>query len=363
METTLEELTKELDDGMAVYRHYMGHDVRPNRNLRSPFPFRKDSHPSFRIYRHQTLGTWYFKDFADRWGSHWDFVMYMDGVDFAGAVQKVRREILRQVGGVKASARCAGYQALRTPSAADAKWAITPEIRKWRDHDLAFWGRFDASPALGEPCDLPTELGRRNIYAARRVHFAKGERAFAWDELESDPIYCLFFPQTGHCKVYRPLTLDRRRKWLSNVDGERDLFCFDLVPARCEKIVITAGNKDTWAFHLLTGDRVPAFPLNSESALMTEGLYNELLYRVGGRPDRIFSLFNNDPDKVGTDGRVTNMAREKTEQLERRWGIRPAWQPLHEHGANDVAELVETLKKGPGARRDLEQVRDFYLNL
>jgi hypothetical protein len=352
------ELNQRLDAGWDVYQHYMGMLgyglVRPYKKYKSPF--REERHPSFQIYRHRRSGVFWHTDFAyEKAGNHWTFVQRLFNIsDFWEAVSKVRRDIFGEVGGVtQQSYNRVIYAPVKEEVKARSEVRIEVSPREWNKLDTDYWDLFNASGLVGEPVSSIEELERLHMRPISGFRLTTSEKDVSISEKPGDPIYDCYFSseekETRH-KMYRPLTANRKFKFgPSNVIADDDLFGFHLLPRKCKNLFITAGQKDTFAFRMLTG--LPCFPLNSENAKMPDWLPNFLSLIA----DNVYTVLNND------FGKTRDTGQEGTDYLSS-FGYRDARAPLLQYEANDVADLVHALKH-MGASEHLLYIRNYYLSL
>jgi hypothetical protein len=350
------ELNQRLGDGWDVYQHYMGMLgyglIRPYKKYKSPF--RDEKHGSFQIFRHRRNGQYWCTDFVDKSMNHWSFVQKLFHIpDFWEAVAKVRQDIFGEVGGIQMQTyNRVLYERPKLETAVRSEVKLTTQVRPWNSFDRQFWDLFNASELVGEPMDSLAELETLRVQPARSFRLVTSEKDVSLEEKVGDPIYDCYFPDTGHHKLYRPLTANRKFKFgPSNVDAEKDLFGFHLLPAKCKNLFITAGQKDTFAFRCLTGGRLPCFPLNSENAKMPEWLVSFLSLIA----ENVYTLLNND------FGKKIDTGQKGTDYLAS-FGYRDARAPLLHYQTNDVADLVHGLKHIQ-ATEHLVAIRNYYLSL
>ena len=334
---SIEQLNLLLDNGLDVYKYYISPQVKLSTNMISPFPRpsgEMERHASFQIFRAKS-GLICFKDHAsEKKGTHWDFVMALYGVDFSDALSLVKRDIL----GITDYRSEQALEKRQVMSYATMNQVIvsTPvEISTTRREvskgDRELWGRYGV-----------IDLALFHVYPVSDVRFCKSGKIWSWKSSDNDPIYEIAFP-SGRKKIYRPLTLNRKQKWISNVVAEEDIFCFHLLPERADKLFITAGNKDTMSFHSTTG--LYGVPLNSESATLSMEFYSLLSLIT----DRIYSIGNTD-----RQGDIF------TEKLQRDYGIRPARELLEEGGFKDYAEMIEA---SLSSEEHMRHIRSYYQRL
>jgi hypothetical protein len=358
----LELINAALDNGLAVYRFFMGETTQPYKKYHSPF--RPEHDPSFQIYLSDKTGKYHYQDFGistrNREGNCWEFMKTLLNLDFRDAVEYAKTHILHMSG--------EGYSGLIDPATIALKpittkrspTLIEPLRREWSDIDLIWWYN------KGRISKATLELFY--LYAAASYTMEKdnkeGERIrFTIQERASDPIYAIQFPTTGNHKIYRPLSDNPKFKWTSNTEAKRDLFGIHLLPGFAEKGFLIAGNSDTLSFYenIAKPLNYACVALNSENAKMTPEIW-QFLRTVC---PNWYSVYDNDQDKTVTDfkgmTRVINTGRQQTEELWTTWGIKPANQPLFQEDAKDICKLISKVSLTKG-QRGLQEISQYYEN-
>lgn len=342
---SIAELNNMLDNGLDVYRYYIqGQEVQILKNLKSPLPGRDDKHPSFRLYPHKTSGIIMFSDHSTgQWGNHWKFAALMNGLDteskqqFKEVVDMVKRDVLGIGAGSVIIPR------IRTE--VQVKPKIQPTIitidtisREWNTKDLVWFNQFGITEEI---------LSNFHVHAASQYILTKHvpdqvPKVSVIREKVDDPIYAFGF-ESGRKKVYRPHAKDKRFKWMSNTQGDKDIFGFHLLPRVCKNLFLTAGNKDTMAFYALTG--LPCAALSSETASIDRILL-VALYSIA---ENIYTVYDN--DAAGEKG---------AQKLYNLYGIEPRNEPILQFAGYDFAQLMQHHQENPFA---LQSIKNYYLNI
>ena len=313
-------------------------------------PFREEKDPSFAVHPHRDRGRaelWY-NDFGDparnATGNVFTYVSYMFGIpsdreNFPRLLAKIKQEVL----GVYAEEYVPGAFTPKMPDRVIKEklpliFETTPYKRAWDNRDLLYFANF----LVTEPGHTRASakeyaeywLNKYHVFPVTKYCSVIGNTRRYVREYAEDPIYVYYFPRSGRAKIARPFTARREDKWRSNVKGEEDVFGFDLLPATCEKLFITAGNKDTMAWASWIGE--PCFPLNSETASL-----DFIKPIITSMADVIYSVMNNDFEHINKKtGLIDNTGLKAERKLLSEHGIKPANQFLKEHGINDVADFV-----------------------
>ena len=262
---TIEELDILLDNGMAVYRHYIDPGIIVKKKIRSPLPGRDEKVPSFCLYPNSKTGNVHFTDFGgsqnDR-GNHWTFIQQMFGLDFKESVAKAKQEILGIYDELYDSVRLKQQVVVKRVAPLEipkeSSVVLTTDRREWNKRDIDWWARFRITPRI---------LEEFHIHPLNSFTMEKPEmKTFSINASYHSPMYEIDFPETGHKKIYRPLE-EGRYKWTSNTRADVDIFGMDRLPHSCDHLFITAGNKDTMSFTAVTG--YPAIALASENATLS----------------------------------------------------------------------------------------------
>ena len=121
-----------------------------------------------------------------------------------------------------------------------------------------------------------------NIFSTKRVWINK-KLLFTYSNL--DPIFSYYFPKSKHLKVYRPLTNNKKNKWIGNTCRE-DVQGIDNLDYTKDLIILTSSLKDAIVLHQLG---YPSIALNSEGThptLDVISLINKFKYK--------YVLYDND---------------------------------------------------------------------
>ncbi len=336
----LEEINAMLDHGMAIYRHYIADNVPVKKKILSPFPFRNEHDPSFQLFPGKN-GNVLFSDFGiPVSGNHWQFVMtYHEDCSFAEAVAIVRRDVLHQQDGSPVPRIAA-----RTPFVVPEKVpvAIVPKYREWRNSDADLFSPYGIS------------IGTMKKFRHRPVEkylLDKGTAEQRWviRETPTDPIYALEITAgSERFKMYRPLTENKRHKWVSNIRGDEDFFGLDLLPPEGDVLFWMAGNKDTESFYEQIG--LPCISTNHEQANVDLRLLTDLRIRFR----RHFTLYDDDPT-----------GHKASTKLLHQYGFQPRNQPIIEghrrydpdNAKFDFSLLIRQLLPYPD---ELRALRSFF---
>lgn len=124
---------------------------------------------------------------------------------------------------------------------------IIPVKRGWKLLDKEYWTDRYYIPL--------TMLIDYNIFAANYVYLKnRPDNMFIWGHhIDDNPIYC--YQIDNVFKVYRPLSQDKRGKWLSTTK-ENDIQGIKQLPKKGELLIITSSMKDVLVLKVLGYDAI-----------------------------------------------------------------------------------------------------------
>lgn len=290
------------DYGFDVFRHF----VDPGLKLGKPVlsPLREERIPSFSVYTHShgsRRDIWY-KDFSETGSNyHGDCFQFVQALFGLTSLHESIKEIKQRVLGVYDDNPVQMKAVIRkkyTPKkiVVEKPVELIPTYRFWKQSDLRFFNRF-----------MIDQRGLRDfhVYPAKSYTMIKNEKVIEISERSDDPIYVIIFP-SGRMKIYRPMTSNKRFKWVSNIKADEDVFGFDLLPSQCKNLFLLAGNKDTMSFVSTTG--IPAIALSSESALLPA----KVSFLIESIAERIHILYDNDGPGIKSAINLSAMTGYKT---------------------------------------------------
>lgn len=315
---TKEDLMQKTDYGLKVYEFFVP-GIKLKKKILSPLRGEKD--PSFNIFLHRQINEVWFKDFAggiENSGNCIKFVMSVQNYDYRQAKDFIEEVILKEYKSTLGDRK--NYAITREIHEAKHKTEskITPVVKDWSESELNWWRKFGITQDT---------LERFYVSTCVKYYMDTAEGTKEYSASWSNPIYAI--GMNGRFKIYRPLG-DRKFKWRSNLQGDKDVFGWHLLPARTEtdKIsccFIMAGNKDVMSFHSLTG--LPAIAFNSETAYVPS-LY---LLSLKHNFERVFILYDNDVE-----------GKKSAKKISEQTGF-TVWNHLLEvaPGVKDFAQLVD----------------------
>jgi hypothetical protein len=292
-----------------IFRFYIG-DF--SRSMCSPL--RKDNVPSFSVYYSRHHGKWLYKDHATGdYGDCFDIVRAMYKTSLIGACVIINKDF------------DLGY---RNPEKIDhtpPKRAIPKrnidlpkekelavKFRNWQKCDTEYW---TDKYGLNEKQLL--------YYNVRPIQLVFLGNDIIASHSYSNPIYAYTFYKDGKFtyKIYKPLSPDKRYKWMSSTN-RTVLQGWDQLPKEGELLVITKALKDVMVYRTFG---YPAIALQNEVSVIKDTVLNELR----GRFNHI--VINQDNDEAGIIG---------TETLHNLYGL-PYYYLDIETEAKDISDYRE----------------------
>lgn len=242
-------------------------------------PFRKDVHPSFRIYL--TDGNHVrFKDFSTgENGGLFDLLCKLWNCTFRQALQKLasflidKKNIIIKPRSIKTFTR----------KETDELTSIQVVVRPWRDYDYEYWASYGIEKKWLHYAEIyPISY---KIVTKKESPEDKGRK---FDFKADKYAYCWVNRKEGKLsiKVYQPFNT-KGYKWCSKQDASV-IDLWTKVPEYGDRIIIASSMKD--ALCLSCNLHIPAIALQGEGFTMSDTAINELKRRY----KRIFISFDTD---------------------------------------------------------------------
>ncbi len=309
----------------SIYSYYLGDSIDLKKSYR--IPWREDNMPSMKLFKHRdssrTLQIWWRDVTRDTSGDIINLVQRMYSLTFFEALVKINIDLNLNLTyderkyQVKASEKPA-VPLDYTVEVVDTK--IGFQLNKYNGKhvftktDLKYWK---------ERCITKEDLIREKIFSIAKV-YANGSPIWSYHKNNPIYLYSYSYENVDYFKIYRPLMLNKKGKWLSNlndistkaIDGICD------IPNAGEVLIITGSKKDKMVINKLG---YPALGLQSESTFIDMELWNSM--ELHSRFRWIYSLFDN--DKTGF---------EMGKQFSETYGTMPIWLP-QEYG-KDIDEVI-----------------------
>ena len=191
---------------LDIFVYYLGKGVMSGGAFHSPL--RKDSKPSFTIFKHRD-GTYLYKDFSTGdVGDCFTLLSKMYGLNHGGVCKLIDNDFRLGLSQTKFSAptkQFVGEHNENLEKDMPSSTTIQIKSRPWNSkEDKSFWGKY------GITCEI---LKAYNVKAALAV-FVNGDLAV--ESNKYNPIYSYDFGD-GRMKIYQPYS--KTYKWLSNTSS------------------------------------------------------------------------------------------------------------------------------------------------
>ena len=261
---------------LDIFVYYLGKGVMSGGAFHSPL--RKDSKPSFTIFKHRD-GTYLYKDFSTGdVGDCFTLLSKMYGLNHGGVCKLIDNDFRLGLSTSKFTAptkQFVGEHNENLEKDMPSSTTIQIKSRPWNSkEDKSFWGKY------GITCEI---LKAYNVKAALAV-FVNGDLAV--ESNKYNPIYSYDFGD-GRMKIYQPYS--KTYKWLSNTSST-DLQGLSQIPEKGDTLVITKSLKDVMC---LAAFGIPAVAPSSESCIIPDDVVSMLYSRYA----RIIILY--DFDRTG----------------------------------------------------------------
>lgn len=270
-ENLLHEVTQE-----EIYSHYLGENTNDCNIMCSPF--RNDSVPSFGLFYHnKEPNTLMFRDFAT--GDCGDCILFVSklfSLPYYDAIKKIMYDMNLISGSDSSIERTNLINIEKIKNKEIVKIGI--KKRDWELKDKNYWSSFGIKKSTLEKFNV-----RPISYVFCNDHPIKCEElAYAYEELKDG---ILSF------KIYQPLVLNKRFKWINNANYTVHQG-YTQLPESDDLLIITKSLKDVMAIHDITG--IAAVGMQSESVMMKDSVMDEYKRRF----KKVVCLFDNDPPGI-----------------------------------------------------------------
>lgn len=178
-----------------------------------------------------------YKDFGHSYGDCFEFVKQLYNCSYTEALKIIAKDFnLKQ--GIHTTEK---IQKKPLPAEIAFEKSIIPIKRGWKKIDLDYWSRYNITIPL---------LVEYDIFACNHVYLKnRPDNMYIWGtHLDDNPIYC--YKIGNKFKCYRPLTKDKKAKWLST-HKEFDIQGLKQLPRKGNLCIITSSMKDVLVLKVL----------------------------------------------------------------------------------------------------------------
>jgi len=316
---TIQEILKRISE-YDIFKYYIGKDFKMG-TIRSPL--RKDSQPSFDIYKSpNTVRKILFKDHGTgESGSCFDFVMKMYGLTFMGALQCIDYDFGLGLSNKTFSKKnlTKGYVGKASGVNIDkieVLCSIRVKRRKWNaTTDKRFWGSYGITVAMLKKFDIsPIEALKVNN---------------KWFKFKKDEcVYCYHFGDYVY-KIYQPYNKDF--KWLSNASTSV-IQGWQQLPEKGKLVVITKSMKD---IVVLDSIEVPAIAPQSEGTIPSEKIISELKERF----EIVISNYDYDYRGIVSSNRMKKLHNIRPFMFTPEYGVKDVSDYVKENSINNLIKI------------------------
>ena len=252
---------------LSIFEKYFGSEIVLERKYQSPF--RKDRDPSFVFYEGRQKLKYY--DFSTgKSGDCFDFIATLYQIPFKEVLKMINQDFHLGLGDGEA---VTATKLVATNTKKKKEKLFQVKVQKFTESDLAYWLQFGITEEI---------LKKYKIFSLREVWLNKELYATYSNE---DPIFGLYFPNTEHIKIYRPVTKLKKNKWIGNSSRE-DIHGENQLEYKSDTIILTSSLKDAMVLGLIGYE---AIALNSEGARP-----NEKVLSILSRYTHKYILYDND---------------------------------------------------------------------
>ncbi|WP_455671941.1 AAA family ATPase [Phocaeicola sp.] len=264
-----DEILKQTNGGLNVFRHYVPGNWRAGKTFYNPFY--KDTHASFSIYRDKKTGDYRMKDFGnpDYSGDCFALVALLEGrrcsdkSDFVAVMDKISNDLNLAMNAGRTNAPVLTAIPACRPSAQTSPRRISATAeRPLTAVELDWWAKFGITTEV---------LERYHVSAVSEIIFPQGRKRAT--ELEPVFLYHFSGDKQSTRKLYAPCS---KHRFMYLAKYENQYFGFEQLPSKGETVIVTGGEKDVMT---LASMGLPALCLNSETAVPEESLLKVLKER------------------------------------------------------------------------------------
>lgn len=241
-------------------------------------PIRKDNHPSFglKVIKDKVI----YKDFSTgESGDIYQLLCILFDLNFSSLMRKIQEDFNNEE-------NIRFITKKRVSSDKGVKFNV--KIRKWKKHDIDYWGQYGLEPDFLEKCF---------VFPIEKIFFEQIDGTF--DIVPAEKYAYVYVENKDNkttLKIYQPYS--KKYKWLSNHNSSVIDLWF-LLPEKGDLLIITSSRKD--AMTILRHSEIPSISLQGEHTELKESVANELKMRF----KHIIVLYDNDFLSVSNVGRTS----------------------------------------------------------
>ena len=270
--TERKRILEKTSGGLDVFTHYLG-DGCKNSLFRNPY--RTDANPSCKLYYIKNSGKYIMKDYGDsQWhGDCFWLVAKISQLNLSTDFSEVLHIIDKDLNlFIFDDSFTGSYQALEKQQPVDLPrngGMLTAKVlyQKMTRADLSYWSRYGITEDI---------LSRYHVKSVCNARFTRNDgTSFTIFSSIQQKVFAYLFNEGKGQKYYRPGADRCRFLYAGNLPNPY-VFGWDQLPEKGNVVYITGGEKDVMT---LSARGFSAISLNSETAMLRESLFKQLLER------------------------------------------------------------------------------------
>jgi hypothetical protein len=304
-----------------IYSHISEYDIFKRycphfKEIDKPFlsEFYNDKNAACRIYQSKS-NRLYYKDYGngDNFGC-FEYIMFKYSCSFKEAINIVANDFNLFRGIATSSTILLGKEKEIKVVKPRFKSSITIHTRNWDLIDYEYWGKYGIDFGLLESYD---------VFPVKYVYLHKQDKTIVFNHYKANPIYAYRFTNDGKYsyKIYKPLSPDKKYKWLFSGGVKDNIEGFDQLPLHGDILILNKSLKDVMCTHLCG---YPSISLQGEANILEQELVNKLLKRF----NKIIVLYDNDSQGL-----------KSAKVISDKYGFKSIIIPL-EYNSKDLSDLV-----------------------
>lgn len=278
--------------------------------------FYKDKNPSCRITQSKSNAL-YYKDYGTGDGYNcFKYIMFKYSCSFQESLLIICNDFnLFKVDNNLQPTLMLGKDTIQHEVKPRVKPTITIQTRSWNNIDYNYWSKYGIDFGLLESFD---------VYPVKYCYLHKGDKTVIFESTKTNPIYGYRFEHEGKYsyKIYKPLSPDKKYKWLFSGGSKYNIEGFDQLPLFGNLLIISKALKDVMVLKTLG---YSAISLQGEANTLEYELVEKLLKRF----KEIIVFYDQDNQGIKSANAITQ-----------EYGFKSIFIPL-EYKAKDISDFVE----------------------
>lgn len=303
-----------------IYNYYFPGEVHIG--LQSS-PFHKDRNPSFSFYKKNSILKW--KDYSKGIGGNvFDFVMKLKNCSYDDSLRYIYDDLIKNRNGkyIIKSNISSNITEIKPK-------IITVDEAPFEFQDILHWKNLNISKDI---LDM--------YYTGRADKLFLDGKQF-WEYKNNNPVYYYHYPHSGHYKGYKPLEINKRKKWISNTTNEEDIdgyYQCDIKNRNIENLILAKSRKDVMFYRSFDVDAM---------SIQGEGHYfnPDFIRHLKKYCKNIYSQYDNDEAGVRATLYLWRTYQIPGILIPRRWGEKDPTD-LWKVNKPRACEFIKRIKNG-----------------